>query len=236
MKRDLGPGEPADPTVGGGEDERAVGQRLDGEVEAARLDAGPGARRHPEGTELLGDVQHLDRRHAARRVLDVPERQARARDPDVRAVDPRPVVEPSGEPAPAERPPVAHPPGVVPLALALDGQRLVPDRHRASHQARDLVAGGNGVLVRHPVGGPGQVEPEGDRRPLLAPVHAVGTVEHAGRRRPVEAQPVEGGLDVAVHTEPVPREGEVLVGQRPVVGHRRDQRTIGPDDAWSSTT
>ena len=51
------------------------------------------------------------------------------------------------------------------LSLSADVERVITDRHAAGHRARDLVSSGEHVVVRHPVGLPGQVEAGRDRFP-----------------------------------------------------------------------
>ena len=69
-------------------------------------------------------------------------------------------------PVPRELPPVAHPPRVVALARAVDGDRLVADRHGAGDPRRDLVARRHRVRERLGPARPLEVEPHRDRRTL----------------------------------------------------------------------
>ena len=191
-EKDLGPGEPADPSVGGGQHQRGVGHRLDGEVDTARLDARPRRRGHALAAELLGDVEALRTVATVRRGAARSPRASRA--PGSRMSAPWIRVPSSSRPA-NQHHPKAHqsrtPQEWSRCPWPDTASTLVAHRHGAAHQAGDLVAGGDGVLVRHPVGRPRQVEAEGGGRALLAPVDTLGTTEHLGRRRAVQAQPVE---------------------------------------------
>ena len=226
----LGAGEPRHPSVGGRQDERPEGDGIDGQVDPPRLDAGTPGGGEPVGVGDLGHVEPGDRHGVAGAVLHVAQRERVTRDADVGAVDPGPVVEPPGEPAPSEGPPVADAPGVVALAVALDRQHLVAHGDRPAHQAGDLVAGGDVVLVGHAVRRPREVQPEGGRRARVVPVDVGRPVVDAGRRRPVDPDAVERRLDVGVHGESGAVQTQAELGDREVVGDRRHHRAVGADD------
>ena len=142
----------------------------------------------------------------------------------------RPVVQTSREPAPSEGPPVAHTPGVVALAVALDGQHGVPHSDRAPYQTGDLVAGRDVVLVRHPVRRPREIQVEGGRRARVVPVDVDRPAVDPGRSRSVDPDAVEWRHHVGVDGEPGAVQAEAEVGDRKVVGHRRHHGAVRTDD------
>src|ERR1700687_973555 len=94
---------------------------------------------------------------------------------------PGPIVTPSRRPAPPEGPPVAHAPGMVPLPLAPDGQRLAVNGDGAVGGAGDLVSSRDVVVIGRAVGGPGQIEVEVRRPAVAAGVDLSGIPEHLSR-------------------------------------------------------
>ena len=111
------------------------------------------------------------------------------------------VVEAHGVPAPAEGPPVAHAPGVVALAVPVDGQGLAADGDAAVDQAGDFVAGRQVVVVGHAVGGPGEVERGLDGLPAATVVVGVLGPGQASRRDAGhgEAELLEWATQVDLH-------------------------------------
>ena len=134
------------------------------------------------------------------------------------AVEAGAVLEPPGRPRPPERPPVAHPPRVVPLADGVERDRLVPHEHLAVHPARDLVAGGaRRVGVGRAVGVPVQLEPEGHPLAARVAVHLGRVVEPEGERLAPERHVVERRLDGVVGPQAL---GAQLERAGPRGGHR----------------
>ena len=165
------------------------------------------------------------------RGLDVPEGHREAGHADVGQMHPGPIVQPSRRPAPPEGPPVAHAPGMVPLPLTPDGQRLAVNGDGAVGGAGDLVSSGEVVVIGRAVGGPGQIEVE-VRRPAAAPgVDLSGIFEHLSGRGGGDAELLERLHDVELDPD-----GRVLGHQTGTGGHRRvvadrtDARSAGADD------
>src|SRR5690606_31975820 len=104
-------------------------------------------------------------------------------------------------PHPAEGPPVPVAPRVVPLADAVEGDRLVAHEDLAVHGAGALVAGGARPGVDGAVGLPLEVEAEWHPLAPEVAVHLGGVVDADGERLAAEGEVLEGGLDRVVSPE-----------------------------------
>ena len=129
--------------------------------------------------------------------LHVAEEGLKSVEANVDRMGPGPVIEAHRVPAPTESPPASHAPRVVPLALPVDRERLTGDGDGAGHQAGDLIAGREVVVVRHTVGRPCQVEAGLDGIPPGIGVGVLGLGEQLGlHARRAQAELLERLADV----------------------------------------